>query len=290
MMVNGLPLRGLIGISCMLVACADGSSAAPEPVASSICTVANGPRPLAELPEASGLTLSRRTPGLLWSHNDSGQPVLFAFDASAVPRGRVRVANATVDDWEDVTAARCPTGNCLYIADIGDNNMSRPRIVIYRIPEPLPEDKESAPAEAFAARYPDGAHDAEALFVTGEDVFLITKDASTTLYRFPKPLRTGADMTLERVAQLPLKRVTDAEVSTDDAWVAVRTNDEVALYRTADLVRGGSPQPVMVSLRELKEPQGEGVALEPNGMLHLTSEAGGRTRAGSLITLRCTLP
>jgi hypothetical protein len=290
MMPNAFRLQGLIGTICVIVACADGSSAAPEQAANAACMPAGGPKALAELPEASGLALSRRTPGLLWSHNDSGEPVLFAFEASGTLRGRVRVANATVDDWEDVTAARCPAGNCLYIADIGDNNMSRPRITIYRIPEPQPQDKESAPAETFTARYPDGTHDAEALFVAGDDVFVITKDAAATMYRFPRPLRSGAEMTLERAGGLPLKQVTDAEVSTDGTWVAVRTNDEVALYRTADLVRGGSPQPVMVPLRELKEPQGEGVALDANGTLHLTSEAGGRTRAGSLVTLRCTLP
>jgi hypothetical protein len=289
MMLNGFWQRSVIALACGLAACVDRSSAAPEPLESDICVVAEGPKPLTDLPEASGLTLSRRTPGVLWSHNDSGQPVLFAFDTSGRPRGRVRLPNAAVEDWEDVTAAPCPAGNCLYVADIGDNNLERRRMTVYRIPEPQAEDGESANVETFTAVYPDGPHDAEALFVATEDMYIITKDASAALYRFPKPLRAGTDMTLERVAELPLRRVTDAEVSADGAWVAVRTTDEVAFYRGADIVRGGSPSAI-VSLRPLNEPQGEGVALDANGMLYLTSEAGGGRRAGSLTTLRCTLP
>jgi uncharacterized protein YjiK len=42
-----------------------------------------------------------------------------------------------------------------------------------------------------------------------------------------------------------------------------------------------------VPLQSLKERQGEGVALDANGMLYLTSEG---ERAGSVRTLRCTLP
>ena len=33
-----------------------------------------------ELFEGSGLAASRKTPGLFWSHNDSGKPVVFALD------------------------------------------------------------------------------------------------------------------------------------------------------------------------------------------------------------------
>jgi hypothetical protein len=248
--------------------------------------VADGSKALEDVPEASGAALSRRTPGLFWSHNDSGQPVLFAFDSSGARRGRVRVPNATVDDWEDVSAARCPNGNCLYVADIGDNNASRRQITVYRIPEPQPQDTESQAADVFTAAYPDGAHDAEALFVVNDVLYVLTKGPSTVLYRFPTPLRTAATMRLERVAELPLKRVTDAETSSDGAWVAVRTGEEVAFYRAAAVARGGSAA-LTVPLRSLKEQQGEGVALDANGMLYLTSEG---ERAGSVRTLRCTLP
>ena len=54
------------------------------------CVVANGPAMVPEIPETSGLAVSRRNPGLLWSHNDSGSAaVLFALDTAGTLRGRV---------------------------------------------------------------------------------------------------------------------------------------------------------------------------------------------------------
>lgn len=269
---------------CLAAACgAEQSSAAAQ--GADLCVAAGRSVTLREVPEASGLTLSRRTPGLLWTHNDSGAPVVFALNASGAVQGRVQVSNAAVDDWEDVTAGPCPAGNCLYVADIGDNNAARRTITLYRLPEPQAGDGKSAPAEAFTARYPDGARDAEAIFVTADaGVFLITKGAGTTLYRFP--LRAGAIVTLERVADLPLKRVTDADTSADGRWVVVRTNDEVTFYPTADLVRGKA-EGLTMPVAALKEPQGEGVALAADGTLYLVSEGGG---GGRLSTMRCNLP
>jgi len=249
------------------------------------CQVASK-KPLPGIKEASGLTLSRRTSGVLWTHNDSGQPVLYAFDTSGTLRGRVAVPNATVVDWEDVTAAHCPSGDCLYIADIGDNERSRSAITIYRIPEPQPADAQTAPPEVFTATYSDGAHDAEALFVVGDSLFVITKDDAGILYRIG-PGGPG-QVKAERIGELGIPRVTDADVSADGKTVVVRTNNEVAFYQTAVLVAGKSPKPdLRFSVRQAKEPQGEGVAFDGNRTLYLTSE--GRD-GGQLSALTCTLP
>ena len=280
-----LPSAAVVALALFVPAC-DSAPASAERAAADVCAADGPPKPLNGLSEASGAALSRRTPGVIWSHNDSGQPLLHALDAAGQSRGRVRIPNATVEDWEDVSVAACSGGSCLYVADIGDNNRARRSITVYRIPEPQPQDTESAPADVFTAVYPDGAHDAEALFVAADELFIATKDVTAGLYRFPTPLRPGAAMTLERVTSLPFRRVTDAEASSDGAWVAIRTNDAIAFHRTADLVRGKSGSLTM-SLRALKEPQGEGVALDANGMVYLTGEG---PRAGTLNTLRCTLP
>jgi hypothetical protein len=224
----------------------------------------------------------------MWSHNDSGAAVLFAIDGSGV-RGRVQVANASVDDWEDITAAPCPSGNCLYIADIGDNKRARRNITIYRVPEPAADEAQTGTAERFTLTYPDGPHDAEALFIVDAGLFVITKDDTGALYRIPQLPRAGGAATFERVGALLLPRVTDADASPDGNLVAVRTNDELVLYRTADLVRGGSKTTgVHIPLKALKEPQGEGVAVGADGRVYLASEASGS--AGRLTSLRCTLP
>lgn len=253
-----------------------------------LCTVATRLTPMRDLPEASGVALSRRTPTLLWSHNDSGQPLIVALDASGVVKGRVQVAGARVDDWEDISAGPCAQGSCLYIADIGDNNRARRQIVVYRVPEPRADDAMTQPAEPFEGVYPDGPHDAEALFVTGaDDLFIVTKaaDTATALYRFPKPLRAGAPQRLELVARLPIARVTGAGASPDGAWVALRTNEDVSFYPAGDLLAGKAGQPRRISLRSLREPQGEGVTIGTGGIVYLVGEG----RPGTLAGLRCTL-
>lgn len=249
------------------------------------CQVASK-KPLPRIKEASGLTLSRRSSGVLWTLNDSGQPMLYAFDASGTIRGQVRVSNATVVDWEDVSAARCPAGDCLYIADIGDNQRHRSAVTVYRIPEPQPADANTAPPEVFTATYPDGAHDAEALFVVDENLFVITKDDAGILYRISTS--HPGQVKAVRIGELGIPRVTDADVSADGKTVVVRTNNEVAFYPTAALVAGKSMKPdLRFSVRQAKEPQGEGVAFDGNRTLYLTSEGSG---GGQLSALTCALP
>ena len=252
------------------------------------CAVVSGPAMLPDIPETSGLAVSRRTPGLLWTHNDSGHDaVLFALDTAGAVRGRVRVPIRT-RDWEDVSAARCPSGNCLYIADIGDNKQVRPHVQIYRVPEPAASDNETAPPEAFTATYADGPHNAEAMFVVEPNVFVITRDRVGGVYR--GSMITGShELTLQRIGQLGLESVTDAEAFRDGASVVVRTSREAVLYRTADLARGVATPYFRIAVDGLGEPQGEGVAIDGD-VLYLSSEGRPWGPAGRFISLRCSLP
>jgi hypothetical protein len=255
---------------------------------------------LPELPEASGVTASRRTPGVFWAHNDSDDPVIFALDERGAVTGRVRVAGAQVDDWEDIATGPCPPGSCLYIGDIGDNRGKRKRITVYRVAEPAPGDAATDPVQVFHAAYPDGAHDAEALFVTADaDVFIITKGdpGPVALYRFPRPLDATRPMQLQRVGE-PLaarnveakNRPTAADVSQDGEWVAVRTTHHVTFYRTADLIVGRWRQAFRFDLTGLGERRGEGLSFAAKDMVVLVGEGGGLTRnPGTFATLACAL-
>ncbi len=95
---------------------------------------------IAELPEASGVAVSRRSPGRLWSHNDSGEARLVALDGRGAVTGRVLLSGVKVEDWEAVAVGPCPAGSCIYIGDIGDNEAERKRITIHRVSEPSTED------------------------------------------------------------------------------------------------------------------------------------------------------
>ena len=253
------------------------------------CVLASGPAIIPEIPEASGLALSRRNPGLIWSHNDSGNAaVLFAFDAAGTLQGRVRV-QARTRDWEDVSAARCPSYDCLYIADIGNNRLARRQFQIYRVPEPAPGDAETSAPEAFNATYVDGPHNAEAMFVIGEDLFIITRDRIGAVYRASVTPSAGRELTFQRIGELGLQAVTDAEASPDEKSVVVRTSRLAVVYRTADLIDGRSVPYFRISIEALREPQGEGVALDGSS-LYLASEGRPWNRAGRIVSLRCNLP
>jgi len=151
--------------------------------------------------------------------------------------------------------------------------------------------RKTARPEVFSATYEDGAHNAEALFVVGGDIFVVTKDRVGGLYRSARPLSDRRELTLERIGQLGLELVTDAEASLDEASIVVRTSKAVIVYRTADVLRGGTvPYELHIPIGGLKEPQGEGVALDVNGMLFLVSEGRPWNRAARFISLRCSLP
>jgi hypothetical protein len=257
---------------------------------------------LGEVPEASGLALSRRSPGLLWSMNDSGDSKLFALSTTGELRGRVNIAGATIRDWEDVSAGSCPNGTCLYISDIGDGSSERMQVTIYRVPEPEPDDETTPPADALVFNYPDKPHDAEATFVLPDQtLFIITKGHPTVLYRAPRGPAPGASARLTKVADLPVdqflmdeerrrSRITDAETTPDGRWVALRTNAELLLVRTSDLVQGKMTDVWHADLRPFDETQGEGVAITNAGDVYLAGEGGGHGLPGTFAYMKCRLP
>lgn len=253
-----------------------------------------------DLPEGSGVAASRRNPGILWAHNDSGKPVVLKLDEHGTTLGRLRISGAGVEDWEDIAVGPCGPESCLYIGDIGDNDGEREHITLYRAAEPAREASETSAAKVFRATYPDGTHDAESLFVTSDaEIFIITKGdpGPVALYRFPRPLRSDVVMQLERVGN-PLRsagvraddRPTAADASPDGAWVGVRTTAYAALYRTADLTAGHWLEMSRVDLTTVNEPRGEGITFGANGAIFLVGEGASLSRAGTFARLACTIP
>jgi hypothetical protein len=290
-----------LGISSALIPASEGErvlSVATSTTLDEPCSTASMIARLDDVNEASGLALSRRRPDLLWTHNDSGQPVIYAFGTDGKPRGRVRVVGAGLEDWEDIASGPCPGGECLYIADIGDNKEERPEITIYRVPEPTQGDETTRPADVFHATYPDGPHDAEAFFVGPNGaMYVVTKgeDSPIAIYRFAANT-PGATARLERVATLADsevtrgQRVTDAEASPDGKWVALRTLDAVLIHPAEALLTGDIEKRITIEVRKIGEPQGEGVAILADGTIYLAGEAGDGTRGGTLARVSCKLP
>ena len=262
------------------------------------CTITAPPRDLPhDVWETSGLALSRRIPGVIWTHNDSGnEPVLYALDSAGAIIARVRVTGAELIDWEDIAAGPCDTGTCLYIGDIGDNSARRDSISIYVVPEPSLSDTVTLPATVLYARYPTRPQDAEALFVLPPgDIYVITKGRrdSIAVYRYPKTVQhPGGTTWLEQVRTLGPKphsgmdRVTGASATSDYRWVAIRTYRSLLLYSTTGLLADSAPK-LTADLGSLHEFQGEGVAVSDSGTVWLSTE--GEDEAPRFSRLTCPL-
>lgn len=254
------------------------------------------------LAESSGVAASRAYPGVYWTHNDSGsEPVIFAIDSTGAILARVRVEGATNVDWEDVALGPCPAGDCLYVADTGDNQERRDHAVIYRIPEPAPRDGRSAPAERFPFRFPDRPQDAEALFILPDPeptAYIVTKGRAgpVTVYRYPPPFDPDRIVELEPVqtfdpGPMPLGRqVTGADATPDGRWVAIRSYDSLRFHPVDVSMAEPLLEPHGIALHPLREAQGEGVGLRPDGTVVLTGEAGPFRGDATIHLLRCRLP
>jgi hypothetical protein len=285
------PILAFVMVSCVAIAVSQNDG-----MAQSTCRPAGKVSFVRELKEGSGIAASRSHPGVLWAHNDSAAPVLVALDEHGTVVSQVRVPGAQVDDWEDIAVGPCPRGSCIYIGDIGDNTGARRQVTIYRVPEPAPSATTTEPAEAFHARYPDGPHDAESLFVTASsEIFVVTKGdpGPIALYRLPA-LAAGNVLQLERVGAPTAggkskanDRPTAADISADGRWVAVRTSDYVAFFAANDFVVGRWSEAFRADVRELREPQGEGVTFGRDGAVFLLGE--GTARGGTFARLDCTL-
>ena len=271
--------------------------AAAQPAGAPQCKSASGLVRIPELPEGSGLAASRRTPGRFWSHNDSGDAVLFALDAQGTVSGRLRLSGAKVEDWEAVAVGPCPAGSCIYVADIGDNDAERGQITVYRLDEPAAASGSGSVTGVFHASYPDGAHDAEALLIAPDGrLHVVTKGDTgpVSLYRFPSELRSGSTMRLERVgAARPSTpsgndRITDGAVSPDGQWVVLRSTSALMFHRAAELFAGQWREAARVPLAALGEPQGEGVAFGPDRAVYVAGEGGGKKQPGTFARLPCT--
>ena len=286
-------LRTAVGAATLSFVWTAAVAAQPRPAES--CRPSGTAVTVPGVPEASGLAVSRRVPGRLWTLNDSGQPVLFALDTRGSVTGQIRLTGANLVDWEAVAVGPCGTASCVYVGDIGDNRAGRSHVTIYRLPEPEAASGTAAAADVFHATYPDGPQDAEALLVAGDGrLYIVTKGETGPIgvYRFPAELKSGATARLERMGDPSAKpdaasRITDAAVSPDGQWAALRTKSSLTFYRASDLFSGQWRAATRVDLTPLKEPQGEGVAIGGDNTVFLAGEGGGKGRAGTFAHFTC---
>jgi len=236
--------------------------------------------------ELSGLAASRTLDGVLWTHGDGGDAVIYAINASnAAVRGTLRLPGAHAVDWEDIATAPCPAGTCIYIADTGDNELDRTEVAVFEIAEPAaaPIGAVDTAFTAYAVAYPDGPHNIEALFVDPRDgtAYGIVKLAAARTSVWALPRVAGAVATAVHVGELTIPsadpRVTAADMAVDAcaARILVRSHD--ALYELRGAAAATVPELLTAGLATLpvaSEPQGEAAGYAVDGSAYFTTSEG----------------
>jgi hypothetical protein len=221
--------------------------------------------------ESSGLAASVRHPGVLYTHNDSGDSArMFAL----APDGRVlatlRFAGVQARDWEAVAMGRDDAGRpAIFAGDIGDNlGGAWPFVSVFRVTEPATLGDATLPATRFRLRYADGPRDAEALLIDPRSgrLYVASKQASGAgLYQAPAVLRSDRDNLLRRVAGAP-PWITDGAFAPDGRTFVLRDYLAAHVYRAPGRLLASFPLPPQL--------RGESITYTPDGRALLVGSEG----------------
>jgi len=248
--------------------------------------------------ECSGIAASRKNPGVLWVHNDDGPPCVYAVSPQGKHLGTYNLDGVRMRDWEDISVGPGPEPNVdyLYVGAIGDNSSKRKSIEVYRVPEPAvvqPFDTtqggQSSPqvdanqagaivkvggVETIELVYPDGPRDAETLLVDPltRDLYIISKEEPSRVYRAAYPQLITGKTTLEYVARMPWGTATGGDISGDGRMIIIRNYFAASVWlrpKDGPLWRAFGNNECKVPL--IVEPQGEAICFDANGAGYYTT-------------------
>ncbi|MFI7585613.1 hypothetical protein ACIB24_00895 [Spongisporangium articulatum] len=236
--------------------------------------------------ESSGLARSLLHPGVLWTHNDSGNPPrLYAIGTDGRTAGVVTVDTPYDTDWEAMATLRGPDGRPLIaVADTGNNGGGREWAEILLVAEPktLSADETVKPVRTLRFHYPGGSvPDVEALLAQPgtSHLFLVSKTLLTArMYMVPDaqwPARSSGktEFTLQDVQRV------DATVVTDGVFLP---DGEFLLRGYGSLSRFPAPESGGKTLRANAvrtlpfQQQGESLTLTADGKQALIGSEGSR--------------
>ena len=237
--------------------------------------------------ESSGISASRITPGVLWTHNDSGgKPRVFAIDKKGNTLAVVNIKGITATDWEDMFSYSSKGKNYLVLADVGDNKRIRKNAQLVFIQEPKIDPAkrnqtfEVNPVKVIKFSYPDKPRNCEAVAICPQSnrIFLIskTRKGKAKIYYLDMPEKTlGREFILQELCRFPhLPAVTGMDISADSSSAVVCTYRNAFVYRKSPKQSWSdafSKKPLKLKLPRRK--QGESICFSAKSKtLYLTSE------------------
>ncbi len=270
-------LAAIAILACQTVNAEDGNAAGVRPVkllAKQVATLEN-----IDILESSGLAASRQTPGLFWTHNDSGDgPRLFAFNTSGRDQGVVSLSGIQAVDWEDIASFRRDNRGWLLVADVGDNARRRETCQLHVLPEPTLRATAAKVHTTINFRYASGPRDCEAvgLDVSTNTALLVSKSILNTEVSAIKLLPTPNNEILvaHAIATISVPLATALDLSPDGTKAIVLTYADAYEFqrrRDESWASAFKRKPQVVKMPPRK--QGESICYGPDGRcLYLTSE------------------
>jgi hypothetical protein len=240
----------------------------------------------------AGLAASKLHPRAFYLHNGPPDlPRFFAMDDTGADLGTYKVTGGANIAWADLAVGPCPTGSCVFLADVGDARQVRGQYTIYRVAEPatLAAGDTSVTADAFPFAYPDGSHDAATLLVhplTGV-LTVVTRDndgVGTRAYELPKATPGQPVTATPRglVGHLGLdEAVTGGSAAPDGSAVLLRTTATLGVLLFAESPADTATPPLAAAFQSTpcqgpvaRQSDGEAIAWMESGGGYLTVDRG----------------
>lgn len=237
-----------------------------------------------DLLEISGVAASRINPGILYIHDDSGNPnQVYLTDGNGADNGTLTLSSVTNRDWEDIAVGPGPDAakSYVYVAEIGDNDAKYNTIAVYRFPEPdltgktLPFVSTIPTVDNIQLRYPDGPRNAETLMVDPltKDIYIVSKESNLAkVYVARYPQSTTSVTVLTPVVKFLFNKATGGDISPDGTEILLRSNDLVWYWKLAagTSISAGLLNAPQHAPYANNEPQGEGIGFAADGSGYYT--------------------
>ena len=245
-----------------------------------------------KLNEVSGLAASVANPGMLWTHNDSGNGAeIYLIDLETNIKQTYVLKGVSNRDWEEVAVGPGPEPGVqyIYVGDIGDNAAIHEFKYIYRFKEPVyksgtgSEKIDITDFDTITFSLSDERRDTEAFVVDPKtrDIYIISKWKNPAdIYQLKYAESTEDTLVAQHIGTLPLSTVVAADFNKDGSELLIKTYTTVSYWkRPADMSVLAMLKEPGIRLPYQREPQGEAVTWSPtgNGFYTLSEQKKGET-------------